>query len=140
MISKEGRELARQRAEALTKVYLTRREDLVVSEFGREAGVDFLVTLKNGDAPTMRQFGVAVKSAEYPDRPETFLFSAEERYEDAPYPVCLFVFGAEGGEPLWKWLKAADGTDTELQPLTNEAIAHIVGVVEDWYEARRGNL
>ena len=51
-----------ERAEALARVYLTRRPDLLVKQEEADYGVDYIVEITKNNRPTRRIFGVLVKA------------------------------------------------------------------------------
>jgi len=146
-----------ERAEQLAIVYLSRRNDLVITrQTGPDYGLDFLVTLtKEGDY-TGRIFGVEVKALRSRKQVRPVLRDSDEIkievrqieiLKDIPFPVCLFVFTMDNDEGFYKWIKKPvyriDGTpqlaadETKIfRKLDNEAIDEIVVQVNNWYENR----
>jgi hypothetical protein len=144
---------AAQRAEALALVYLTRRDDLVVSREPDDYAFDLRVTVsKEKGRLSGRIFGVEVKASRAP------LTSAErEAYasrmhlhpalSELPFPVCLFHFTMEDDEGYYTWILRPDvtqegrprlkhGAEPGLARLDDDAIGAIVDEVNRWYDRR----
>src|SRR4051812_22727000 len=90
-----------ERVRALAVVYLTRREDLIVTEETADVGVDLWVTLNLEDKPGQRKFGVelrgvrAVVTAEHANAVLRPSLQQILRYGPFPFPVVLFFFTME---------------------------------------------
>jgi hypothetical protein len=143
-----------ERAEQLAIVYLSRRDELVISRQRRaDYGVDFLVSLTEAGAYTGRVFGVQVKALTAYQQAEHVAAARDEITVDLqgeaipaelPFPFCLFVFVMEDDAGYYTWIKKpAYGFDNRprlilsspksLKRLDNEAIAQIVKEVAQWY-------
>jgi hypothetical protein len=141
-----------ERARALALVYLTRREDLIVSEETVHVGIDLWVTLNMEDKERHRKFGVQVKgglAAVTPDHVDRALQIGIQqglRYRPFPFPVVLFFFTMENNEGWYTWVAepvVSSGGGFEIvlhgkasgRPLNTEAIDAIVEAVDRWYDA-----
>lgn len=141
-----------ERVRALAVVYLTRREDLIVTEETADVGVDLWVTLNPEDKPGQRKFGVelrGVRAAVAAEHANAVLRPSLQqilRYGPFPFPVVLFFFTMENNEGWYTWAAepvVSSGGDFELvqhgsatcRPLNSEAIDSIVGAVDRWYDA-----
>lgn len=139
-----------ERAEALARVYLTRRLDLLVKHEDADYGVDYLVEITKNNRPTKRIFGVQVKARIAPitegaqDDRESFHFVSEKWMEEIPFPLCLFVFTMENDEGFYRWVVEPIVTDAgpklrlnagkELSRLDSAALDRIVAQVDQWYD------
>jgi len=139
-----------ERAEALARVYLTRRSDLLVKQENADYGVDYIVEITKNNRPTRRVFGVQVKARVAPitagakDSLTAFRFAPEIWMAEIPFPLCLFAFTMENDEGFYQWvvepIVTVDGpklhlnTDTELSRLDNAALDRIVEQVNSWYD------
>jgi hypothetical protein len=141
-----------ERSRALAVVYLTRREDLIVTEEAAKVGVDLWVTLKREGQEGHRKFGVEVRggwAAVTPGRVNQALqpsLQQVRRYRPFPFPVVLFYFTMEDNESWYTWVAepvVLSGGGFELlqhdeaacRPLDTEAIDTIVEAVDRWYDA-----
>jgi hypothetical protein len=141
-----------ERVRALAVVYLTRRDDLIVSEETVDVGIDLWVTLNLEDKDGHRKFGVelrGVRSAVTADHANNVLYPSMQkmlRYGPFPFPVVLFFFTMENNEGWYTWAAEpviTTGGEFELvqhgtascRPLNSEAIDDIVEAVDRWYDA-----
>jgi len=144
-----------ERAERLAIVYLSRRDDLVITrQPGSDYGLDFLVGLVKDGEYTGRVFGVEVKAKKSHQQIQPVSRDADEIrldvknlsvHQDIPFPLCLFVFTMDDDEGYYRWIKqpACNGAgeaqllfndDNTFKRLNNEAIDDIVTATSDWYE------
>jgi Domain of unknown function (DUF4365) len=146
-----------ERAEQLAIVYLSRRNDVVITRQrdGSDDGIDLLVSLLKTGTSTGRVFGIEVKAL----RSNRQIHPASQREEvrinlskvgvprDIPFPLCLFVFIMETDEGYYRWVKKpAYGLSKKPQLLLNEentfrklsteAVNEIVLDVQGWYDRR----
>ncbi len=141
-----------ERVRALAVVYLTRREDLIVTEETTDVGVDLWVTLNLEDKEGHRKFGVELRggwTAVTADHANKALYPSMQkmlRYGPFPFPVVLFFFTMENNEGWYTWAAepvVSSGGDFEIvqhgeascRPLNTEAIDEIVEAVDRWYDA-----
>jgi len=141
-----------ERVRALAVVYLTRRDDLIISDETAEFGVDLWVTLNPEDKHGHRKFGVKLQgiwSAVTSGRPDKNLQTTMQRmlrYGPFPFPVVIFFFTMENNEGWYTWAAepvVSSGGDFEIvrhgeascRPLNTEAIDEIVDAVDPWYDA-----
>jgi hypothetical protein len=138
------REFLAQRAEKLAFLQLTRRDDLIVTEVaGRERGLDFLVTLARGGAPSVRVFGVQVKAREgsVSDPAALSAFDDTQGASEAPFPLCEFLFTMSDDRGYYRWIRkplvAGPDDPAEWKELNDQALQRIVDAVDAWYDAQR---
>jgi hypothetical protein len=141
-----------ERVRALAVVYLTRREDLIVTAETADFGVDLWVTLNLEDKERHRKFGVSlrgVRMAVTADHANKVLYTSMQkmlRYGPFPFPVVLFFFTMENTEGWYTWVAepvVSSGGNFEVvqhgnaacRPLNTEAIDQIVEAVDRWYDA-----
>ncbi len=141
-----------ERVRALAVVYLTRRDDLIVTEETADVGIDLWVTLNLEDKDGHRKFGVelrGVRSAVTADHDNIVRYPSMQkmlRYGPFPFPVVLFFFTMENNEGWYTWAAEpviTTGGEFELvqhgtascRPLNSEAIDDIVEAVDRWYDA-----
>jgi hypothetical protein len=141
-----------ERVRALAVVYLTRRDDLIVTEETADVGIDLWVTLNLADKDGHRKFGVelrGVRSAVTADHANNVLSPSMQkmlRYGPFPFPVVLFFFTMENNEGWYTWVAEpviTTGGEFELvqhgtascRPLNSDAIDDIVEAVDRWYDA-----
>jgi hypothetical protein len=141
-----------ERVRALAVVYLTRRDDLIVTEETADVGIDLWVTLNLADKDGHRKFGVelrGVRSAVTADHANNVLYPSMQkllRYGPFPFPVVLFFFTMENNEGWYTWVAEpaiTTGGEFELvqhgtascRPLNSDAIDDIVEAVDRWYDA-----
>ena len=145
-----------QRAEALAIMYLTNRDDLIVSRQQEEQGLDFLVTLLRNGSYSGRLFGVEVKAtASAPklvQRDDIIEIKLDleplQSLAELPFPVCLFFFTLQNDQGYYKWLlepviecqKNSNlffNDSNEFKNLSDEGIDKIISAVNNWYESRK---
>jgi len=146
-----------ERAEQLAIVYLSRRNDLVITrQTGRDLGLDLMVTLTKDGQYTGRVFGVEVKALRShkqvrQDSSDEDEFQIEVRQmgipKEIPFPLCLFVFTMDNDEGFYKWIKSPifelnkpstlviDETKT-FRRLSDQALDDIIEQINNWYENR----
>ena len=143
-----------QRAEALAMMYLTRRDDLVVSHPVVDSGIDFVVQLLEDGAISGRMFGIQLKAADSSDGMEKRLRAAVRGvlakqgsvFRDLPFPVCLFFFAVDKDIGYYAWLvepagesgalRIATSDPDEFRELNDESIDRIITGVRHWYAAK----
>jgi hypothetical protein len=98
-----------ERARALAMVHLTRRDDLVVTQAGRDVGLEYVVYITRGDGErSLRQFGVflrGTKSAVTEEHLNKVLRPAMQSFQRVgqfPYPVCLFHFTMDDDQGYYR--------------------------------------
>jgi hypothetical protein len=141
-----------ERARALAVVYLTRRDDLIVTEEPGDVGIDLSVTLNAENKGGHRKFGVELRgdwAAMTTDNANQILRPAMhemQQYGPFPFPVVLFFFTMENNEAWYTWaaepLVSATGEfeiirhgEAFCRPLNSEAIDELVEAVDRWYDA-----
>jgi hypothetical protein len=141
-----------ERVRALAIVYLTRREDLIVTEEGADVGVDLWVTLNLVEQEGHRKFAVELRGGRTEvtaDHANKTLYPSMQqmlRTGPFPFPVVLFFFTMENNEGWYTWVVepvVSSGGDFELvqhgkaacRPLNVGAIDEIVEAVDGWYDA-----
>jgi hypothetical protein len=141
-----------ERVRALAVVYLTRREDLIVSEDTVDSGVDLRVTLNRDDKHGHRKFGVKLQgiwTAIPSGRPDKNLQTTMERmlrYGPFPFPVVIFFFTMENSEGWYTWaaepvvslagdFEIIQHGEASCRPLNTAAIDEIVEAVDRWYDS-----
>jgi len=141
-----------ERVRALAVVYLTRREDLIVTEETADVGVDLWVALNPEGKERHRKFGVELRGvwkAVTAGHANGVLYPSMQgmlRYGPFPFPVVLFFFTMENNEGWYTWVAepvVSSHGDFEIvqhgkaacRPLDAEAIDKIVEAVDRWYDA-----
>jgi hypothetical protein len=141
-----------ERVRALAVVYLTRRDDLIVTEEATDAGVDLWVTLKLENKEAHRKFGVELRggwTAMTRDNANKTLYPSMQRmlrYGPFPFPVVLFFFTMENNEGWYTWVaepvvslegdfELVQHGEASCRPLNSGAIGEIVEAVDRWYDA-----
>ncbi|MEY3402926.1 MAG: hypothetical protein AN487_18975 [Anabaena sp. CRKS33] len=148
------------RSEALAVVYLTRRDDLIVSQQKQGQGVlDFSVTITKDGNYTGRIFGVEVKatvsSSELIQHDDFFRLKNNKDknlkvFKDLPFPVCLFFFTLDNDKGYYRWILEPiikEGNNValkfnenqELKNLNDQEIDNIIAMVNNWYD-HKSNL
>jgi hypothetical protein len=148
------------RSEALTVVYLTRRDDLIVSQQKQGQGVlDFSDTITKDGNYTGRIFGVQVKatvsSSELIQDDDIFKLKNQEYnnlkvFRDLPFPVCLFFFTLDNDKGYYRWIlepiinegnnmRLKFNENEELKNLNDQEIDNIIAMVNSWYD-HKSNL
>ncbi|MBD2411085.1 hypothetical protein FACHB389_03080 [Nostoc calcicola FACHB-389] len=145
-----------RRAESLAIVYLTRRDDLIISQATPNQGLDFLITITKDGVYTGRLFGIEVKATDYTSRlskdNDILKLDKErlnrlEKFQDLPFPVCLFFFILEEDRGYYKWILEPQineqkqvslhfNENDELKKLDDKEIANIISIVNSWYDQR----
>jgi len=146
-----------QRSEALAIMYLTRRDDLIISrQKEEERGLDFLVTLLKDGGYSGRLFGVQVKATvstpKLVQRDDIIEIKSAlkplQSLAELPFPVCLFFFTLENDQGYYKWIlePVIEGQSNsqlffnksnEFKNLSDEEIDKIISAVNNWYESRK---
>ncbi|MHC5939348.1 DUF4365 domain-containing protein [Nostoc sp.] len=145
-----------RRAESLAVVYLTRRDDLIISQPTPNQGLDFLITITKDGVYTGRLFGIEVKATNSTSnlkkhneilKLDKDRLSILEKFKDLPFPVCLFFFILENDQGYYKWIlepkidgenqvKLHFNEDDELKNLDDKEIANIISSINSWYDHR----
>ncbi|MCL6750089.1 DUF4365 domain-containing protein [Nostoc sp. CCCryo 231-06] len=145
-----------RRAESLAVVYLTRRDDLIISQPTPNQGLDFLITITKDGVYTGRLFGIEVKATDSTSnlkkhndilKLDKNRLSRLENFKDLPFPVCLFFFILENDQGYYKWIlepkidgekqvKLHFNEDDELKNLDDKEIANIISSINSWYDHR----
>lgn len=147
-----------KRAEQLAFVYLSRREDVMITEQSQSSdyGVDYLVTLINNGEYTGRMFGVEVKALKSTTQVQRIAPDGSEAQiniknvfvpKDIPFPLCLFVFIMETDEGYFRWLKKPvyDGQSHPLlrlnqsklfRRLSSKTLDDVIIEVNNWYDSK----
>lgn len=155
MASQNGTWYIEQRAKHLAVMYLTRRNDLIITNQEPDYGLDFLITICKDGVKTGRIFGVQVKAAASMRRQRKngvsiamkFRDDNHSFYDDTPFPICLFFFTMEEDQAYYKWIKEPIfGAKTSgklsrresdaLTKLTNEELNNIISKINYWYESK----
>jgi hypothetical protein len=146
-----------QRSEALAIMYLTRRDDLIISrQKEEERGLDFLVTLLKDGGYSGRLFGVQVKATvstpKLVQRDDIIEIKSAlkplQSLAELPFPVCLFFFTLENDQGYYKWIldpvlegqsnsKLFFNKSNEFKKLNDDAIGNIISIVNSWYDSRK---
>lgn len=142
-----------ERARALAWMYLTERDDLLLTPAAREVGLDYLASLTTkNDKPSLRQFGVILRAARKPAGEEQLdkllrsTMQSLQRIEEFPYPVLLLYFTMEDNRGYFTWVAEPTLTDegkprlqrhatAACKRLDGPALDHIVAEVRKWYDA-----
>ncbi|AFZ58393.1 DUF4365 domain-containing protein [Anabaena cylindrica FACHB-243] len=148
------------RSKALTVVYLTRRDDLIVDTEKKEHDLDILVSIRQNGKNINRIFGVEVKAIKSSPKiiQNNHIFNIEgadinvlqSRFIKCNFPICLFFFTLDNDNGYYKWInepildnensnKLKSNGSPEFRKLTNEAINDIVSLVNQWYENQTTN-
>jgi hypothetical protein len=146
-----------QRSEALAIMYLTRRDDLIISrQKEKDRGLDFLVTLLKDGGYSGRLFGVQVKATvstpKLVQRDDIIEIKSAlkplQSLAELPFPVCLFFFTLENDQGYYKWIldpvlegqsnsKLFFNKSNEFKKLNDDAIGNIISIVNRWYDSRK---
>ena len=157
MVSQEVLDIMEQRAESLAVMYLTRRDDLIVSKQKKDKDyiLDFLVTITKASVNSGRLLGVEVKttaltikSIEHDDIVEIKLKNSQiDFFAELPFPVCLFLFTPENDYGYYQWIlqpvvtqhnsKLHFERSNKFKKLTDEEINKIIDIVNIWYDHRK---
>lgn len=145
------------RGEALALLYLTRRDDLIVTRDYPDYGIDLLVEVLNEQHRTGRRFGVEIKVRRQAHAlTQKFIHTLvtppqQKLLESLPFPVCLFFFTMHDDAGYYQWLSAPvvtseaepllrKNTLNDLKGLDNDSLATIVTQVNGWYDALHRSL
>jgi hypothetical protein len=143
-----------ERTRALALRYLTRRDDLVVTEAGRGVGLEYVVYITRGEEAqgrSVRQFGVFLRGTknavteEHLDKVLRPTMQGFLRTGQFPYPVCLFYFTMDDDQGYFTWVAepavAEEGprllmhAEAHCRKLDRAALDEIVSRVDRWYDA-----
>ncbi len=141
-----------ERARALARMHLTRRDDLIVTQAGKDIGLDYVVYLtRKKEKPSLRQFGVLVRAARKPVTEEQLnrilrsSMQSSRNNAEFPYPVCLLYFTMQDNRGYSTWVVEPLLTE-ERKPrlykhstascklLDRPALDVIVQQVSAWYD------
>ncbi|MEH2078886.1 MAG: DUF4365 domain-containing protein [Nostoc sp.] len=145
----------KRRAESLAVVYLTRRDDLIISQPTPNQGLDFLITITKDGVYTGRLFGVEVKARDFTSKLKKYYdilklknrLNKLEKFKNLPFPVCLFFFIVETDQGYYKWILEPKineqkqvslhfNENDDLKKLDDKEIANIILRVNSWYDQR----
>lgn len=145
-----------QRAESLTVVYLTRRDDLIVTPQPSCYGLSFLVEISKSGSRSGRIFGIQIEATVnntkvFENHNKIFEIKQDlpstDSISELPFPVCLFFWTLNNDEAYYKWI-LEPVIETQNYPrllfnqsqvfkrLNNEEIEKIVSTVNNWYDSR----
>lgn len=144
----------KKRAEALAIVYLSRRDDLIISQSTPNEGLDFLITITKDGVYTGRLFGIEVKATDSTSRLSKHnntlkldknRLNRVKIFKDLPFPVCLFFFILENDQGYYKWILEPKineqnhvslhfNENEELKKLDNQEITNMISLVNSWYD------
>lgn len=145
-----------RQAESLAVVYLTRRDDLIISQPTPNQGLDFLITITKDGVYTGRLFGIEVKATNFTsnlNKHNNILKLKKNRLnqlkkiKDLPFPVCLFFFILENNQGYYKWILEPKineqkqvslhfNENDNLIKLDDKEISNIILSVNSWYDQR----
>ena len=100
-----------ERAEQLALLYLSRRDDLIITKLENGYGPDLLVEICPNNHPTGRMIGIEIKAllAIQPNQRGEVKIKFSNRdidyFKDTPFPLCLFVFAMQNDAAYYRWLK-----------------------------------
>ncbi len=137
------------RSEALAGLLLTSRKDIrIVRETKRDDGVDFYLTIDEGEPLATRMFVVQVKGTTASDKSEWLKGNGEifqPRSSTVFLPVCIVVVNVRDNRASYTWMaeplveeqsaKLRFPTQAEFHDLNPSAVNEIVARVKAWYEA-----
>ncbi len=144
-----------ERATAFASLLLTKNKDVVVrAQAGTDMAVDLLVEILKHGRSALRFFGVQlVADLDLPDIPEVderVLLHLGRNSSEASLPICLFVIGVRKPEGIYSWVAepVIDGSQALLRrdekhdwrSLDDAAVVRLIRQVNDWYDARQGEL
>jgi len=146
---KKREEFIADRVRALATVYLTRRDDLIITDVDRSEGFDLRVQLLKEKG---RAFGVVLTGAwKSTDATHVASFikpTVAKILKHGPLfvPVCTFCFMMEEFQAWYAWLaepvvtrdgaaKLAIHKSPECRPLDRDPLNKIVDQVNRWYDA-----
>ena len=150
------------RSEALAKVYLTRRNDLIISQPQAQGagGLDIIVTITKDGNFSGRMFGVELKatasSSELIQQDDFFKLKNRswnnyfKCFKDLPFPMCLFFFTLDNDKGYYRWILEPIIKDRnnvilkyneseELKNLNDQEIDNMITMVNSWYD-NKSNL
>jgi hypothetical protein len=140
------------RTRSLASVYLTRRDDLLVVEAPRGAGVDLHAIIRTGQGRPERRFGIVLEGRKADLTAARANASVQSTLDmlgrrEFAYPVALFLFRMENDRGFFTWV--VEPLITEQGPLLyphatasfadldTNAVNQIVAAVNAWYDAGR---
>lgn len=151
MKTKVDKWLIRERAEAMAKMHLLRRDDLRVSETRADSGLDYAVRIVKDDGSPPRQFGVVLQGAipamTVQQVNKTLRTVLREASSVAfSYPVCLFYFTMQDNGSFVTWVAEpvidSDGKpaltsheQANCEPLNLLSLDRRIEQIELWYDA-----
>jgi DNA-binding phage protein len=146
------------RSEALTALYLTRRDDLTISKLEADKKIKFLVQIAQNStiSDISRVFGVAVKG----NVSSTNLVQEDELLkinigldnfkllQNLNFPICLFFFYVDNNQGYYKWLlepvtenvnnsSLKFNEENDFKIVTDSEIDNIVNLVNNWYDKHK---
>jgi hypothetical protein len=140
-----------QRTRSLATVYLTRRDDLLITEAPQESGLDLIVTIQARKGAPERKFGIILRGTRSDvtaDAADDILQPTVEALDGCayPYPVCLFLFCMESDRGYYTWIAEPLVTHEDSPVLRHRgqsacaeldtaAVNHIAVSVLAWYDA-----
>jgi Domain of unknown function (DUF4365) len=137
-----------ERSEALAGLLLTSRDDVdVQSERKKEDGVDFLLSVKEGDSLPTRLFVVQVKGTLSADQNE-WMKGVKELFQPKSsnifVPVCVFLVNVRNNQFRYAWVAEPFVEEqqailrfpppAQFRDLDEPAVDEIVNRVKEWYD------
>jgi hypothetical protein len=146
-----------ERARALATVYLTRRDDLVLTATKQDNGLEYHVVIERVGKPMRPMFGVLLRAGFEPVTPEQANKSLGptvgqfQKKGGFTYPVCLLYFTMRDDQAFFAWLAepAIDEAGsprlllhkkTDCRVLTDALLDDAVTRVVEWYDALQAAL
>ncbi len=141
-----------ERAKTLARLHLSRRKDLLITQPGKDVGLEFIVYVSKEGEPAIRQFGVflrGTKSATTEAALDKLLRPTIQRLARIgpfPYPTCLLHFTMDDDQGYFTWVTEPEVTEDgprlvmheapHVQKLDRAALDEIVDRVDRWYDVR----
>ncbi len=139
-----------ERAKTLARLYLSRRKDLVVTQPGKDVGLEFIVYLGKEGEPAIRQFGVFLRGTKSAateaglDRSLRPTMQGFARVGPFPYPTCLFHFTMDDDQGYFTWVtepvveedspRLVMHEAPHVRKLDKAALDEIADRVDRWYD------
>ena len=139
------------RVRALTTVFLTRRDDLTITETKQSTGLDLHIYIDREDKPMRLGFGAMLRGVSSPMTAENAnkalgpTMGQFQGMRKFTYPVCLLLFTMRDERAYFSWLAEPVLTDAgpklvhhdkaNCVDLTNEFLDQVIERIVNWYDA-----
>jgi hypothetical protein len=143
MVNKIDENFHQRRAEALSYVYFSRLNNLIIKETGEDSPFfDYLVDIGNShNQQTGRLFGIHIKAFQNGNLNKKITTTP---YKNIDFPVLNVFFDTHKDIGFYNWIKKPstkgdlklEKSEQDIKELTNESLKTIIETINFWYSTK----